>query len=267
MANSPKKSIGIIGYGQIGASLYDQIYTSQMLNFDIAFIYDADENKSKSIPAEVRIESMDRAAELKTDLIIEAAHPAAVRQYAQQVLQKTDLMIMSVSAMGDVELETSINSACREYGTHLYIPHGATLGLDGLKDGIPIWETITITMKKNPKNLNFDAVPDIKAEDIQSKTILYDGPTRGILPLYPKNVNSHATLALAILGLDRTRSVLVADPSLDVSIIEIEAVGAGTRIYIERSNPIKGVTGKLTILSVIESIKTILGNQGNFRTC
>ena len=95
----------------------------------------------------------------------------------------------------------------------------------------------------------------------------YDGPTRGVLPLYPKNVNSHATLALATLGLDRTRSVLIADPDLDVSIIEIDAYGEGNRIHIERRNPIKGVSGKLTILSVMESIKNILGGQEIIRTC
>ena len=86
-------------------------------------------------------------------------------------------------------------------------------------------------MKKNPRNLNFDAVPDIKAEDITAETVLYDGPTRGVLPLYPKNVNSHATLALSTLGLDRTRSILVADPSLEVSVIEIDASGQGNQSY------------------------------------
>jgi len=267
MSDNLNKQIGIIGYGQIGSSLYEQIRQATELNLEVAFIYEADPQKRKSVPATVAIESMDQAADFKPDLVVEAAHPKAVGQFAEKVLQRTDLMIMSVSALVDADLEATIRSACRQHGTHLYIPHGATLGLDGLKDGISIWEEVTITMKKNPKNLNFDAVPDIRAQDISSQTILYDGPTRGVLPLYPKNVNSHATLAMATLGMDRTRSVLVADPALDLSVIEIDAVGAGTRIHIERSNPIKGVTGKLTILSVMESIKNILGGQEVIRIC
>jgi predicted dinucleotide-utilizing enzyme len=263
----PDKRIGIIGYGQIGASLYEQIQQVQELHIEVVFIYESDPQRKKFIPAAVAIESMEHAADFKPDLVVEAAHPKAVGQFAEKVLQQTDLMIMSVSALADVALEADIRSACRRYGTRLYIPHGATLGLDGLKDGISIWEEVSITMKKNPKNLNFDAAPNVRAKDISSQTVLYDGPTRGVLPLYPKNVNSHATLAMATLGMDRTRSVLVADPALDISVIEIDAAGAGTRIHIERSNPIKGVTGKLTILSVMESIKNILGDQEVIRIC
>ncbi|MEW6673036.1 MAG: aspartate dehydrogenase domain-containing protein [Thermodesulfobacteriota bacterium] len=267
MPDKSTKRIGIIGYGQIGSSIYEQIQQSPELNLEVVFIYEADQQKKKLMPAEVALESMDHAADFKPDLVVEAAHPKAVGRFAETVLQQTDLMIMSVSALADADLEEKIRSTCRKHGTHLYIPHGATLGLDGLKDGISIWEEVTITMKKNPKNLNFDAVPDKCAQDISAQTVLYDGPTRGVLPLYPKNVNSHATLAMATLGMDRTRSVLVADPALDLSVIEIDAFGAGTRIHIERSNPIKGVTGKLTILSVMESIKNIFGGREIIRIC
>lgn len=267
MKEKPNKRIGIIGYGQIGSSLYEQIQQAKGLGLDVVFVYEADPQKREIVPSGVAIASMDHAADCKPDLVVEAAHPKAVAQFAEKTLQHSDLMIMSVSALADAELEANIRQVCRRYGTHLYIPHGATLGLDGLRDGLSIWEEVTITMKKNPKNLNFEAAPNIRAQDLSSATILYDGPTRGVLPLFPKNVNSHATLAMATLGMDRTRSVLVADPALDLSIIEIDAVGAGTRIHIERSNPIKGVTGKLTILSVMESIKNIIGNQEIIRIC
>ena len=267
MSNKASKHIGIIGFGQISASLYKQIQDSDDLNIHIDFIYDSNPEKQKSIPSALAIQSIDALANFKTDLVVEAAHPQAVRQFAATVLKQTDLMIMSVSALADSALEAVLRKTCRENGTRIYIPHGATLGLDGLKDGLSIWETVSITMKKNPKNLNFDAVPDMKAEDICTETVLYDGPTRGVLPLYPKNVNSHATLALSTLGLDRTRSILIADPSLDVSVIEIDASGQGNQIHIERRNPIKGVSGKLTILSVMESIKNILGDQEVMRTC
>jgi aspartate dehydrogenase len=116
-------------------------------------------------------------------------------------------------------------------------------------------------MRKNPKNLNFQWAGGMRQEDITKETVLYDGSTRGICPLYPKNVNSHATLALAILGFDRTRSVLIADPSLDEAIIEIDARGGGTSVHTKKATPIKGVTGKLTLLSALETVKKIVGNQ------
>jgi len=267
MNDLKSKKIGIIGYGQIGASLYEQIQGDPLLGLEIVFILEADSKRAAAVPKPLRLEALEDAAVGKADLVVEAAHPDAVRQYGAGVLAQTDLMIMSVSAMGAPDLEASLREACRDHGTRLYIPHGATLGLDGLKDGLSIWDEVSITMRKNPRNLNFQAAPHLKPGEQAGERILYDGPTRGILPLFPKNVNSHATLALATLGLDKTRSILVSDPKLEESVIEIEARGGGTQIQISRRNPIKGVTGKLTILSVLESIKNVLGQEDVIRTC
>ena len=261
------KRIGIIGYGQIGASLADMILTASKQNLALSFIYDSNPDIAGTIPEDLRLESLENLGSRTPDIVVEAAHPDAVRQYAIPVLKQTDLIIMSVSSLGDPALEGDLAQTCSTHGTSLYIPHGATLGIDGLTDGLSIWESVCITMKKNPKNLNFDAAPDLCPKAGSGAVTLYDGPTRGILPLFPKNVNSHATLGLATLGLDKTRSVLISDPALEESVIEIDARGGGTSIHIERKNPIKGVTGKLTLLSVFESIKNALGLKTGLSIC
>jgi aspartate dehydrogenase len=267
MSKDKKNRIGLIGFGQIGSSLHEMITAQPQLNMELAFVYETNPERAGKIPNALRLESMDRFSSHRPDLVVEAAHPEAVRRYGTMVLKECDLMILSVSALVDAALENSMRSVCSEKGTRLFIPHGAVLGLDGIKDGLSVWEQVTITMKKNPRNLNFDAAPHLRAEGVTKETVLYDGPTRGILPLFPKNVNSHATLALASLGMDKTRSLLVADPTLDESVIVIDASGGGNSIHIERRNPIKGVTGKLTILSIMESLKNIFGSREVVVTC
>lgn len=267
MIHETKKRIGIIGFGQIGSSLFDMISTVPGLGLTVGFIYDTDPKIVSTIPEGLGVATLSAAKDLQVDLVVEAAHPDVVRQYGRMILEHTDLMIMSVSSLGDRDLEQTLMETCRQQGTRLFIPHGATLGLDGLRDGVSIWEDVWITMRKNPINLDFKAAPHLKPEGGSKAVTLYDGPTRGILPLFPKNVNSHATLGLATLGLDRTRSILISDPDLEESIIEIDARGGGTSIHIVRQNPIKGVTGKLTLLSVLESIKNALGRGGGLIIC
>lgn len=267
MNDRDKKKIGIIGFGQIGSSLYQMIIEDPDLGLEVAFIHESQPEAAARIPAHLNLPLIADLAQAPVDLVVEAAHPQAVRDYAEPVLSRTDLMIMSVSSLGDQALEERLKKVCRENKTSLFIPHGATLGLDGLRDGLSIWKEVSITMRKNPRNLNFAAAPELKPEDGAGTVVLYDGPCRGVLPLFPKNVNSHATLALATLGLDKTRSILVSDPSLEESVIEIRAQGGGTSIEIERRNPIKGVTGKLTILSVMESIKNIVGRRDEIKIC
>jgi aspartate dehydrogenase len=262
-----KKRIGLIGFGQIGSSLYQHISSDPEQLFEVAFIYESNPEIKKKIADNLQLQEMDAFSDFSPDLVVEAAHPAAVKSFGATVLRKTNLMIMSVSALHDRELEKLLKDACNANGTTLFIPHGATLGLDGLRDGLTIWDEVVITMKKNPRNISFESAPHLKPQDPKEPAVLYDGPTRGILPLFPKNVNSHATLAIATLGLDRTRSVLMADPKLDESIIEIAASGGGTSIQIIRKNPIKGVTGKLTLLSAFESIKNILIGRKNIKMC
>ena len=66
---------------------------------------------------------------------------------------------------------------------------------------------------------------------------------------------------MAGVGFERTRSVLVADPALDVSVIELSARGQGVEIDIRRANPMRGVSGVLTLLSSLASI----GRSSNTR--
>lgn len=265
MNTGKRKRIGIIGYGQIGSFLYQEITRNPQLGLELDLIYEINRKLTESLPAQIIMKGIEDFSSKSPDLVVEAAHPDAVRQYAQLVLSSTDLMIMSVSALADADLERKIKKACLEHGTRLYIPHGGVLGLDGLQDGRNNWDDVTITMRKNPKNLDFQRAEGIKPEEITEETVLYDGPTRGVCNLYPKNVNSHATLALAVLGFDRTRSVLIADPRLNEAVIEIDASGEGTEVHIIKRTPIKGVTGRLTLLSVLESIKKITGDQAGIQ--
>jgi len=45
---------------------------------------------------------------------------------------------------------------CRAHNTHIYIPHGAILGLDGIYDARPILRNVTIETIKNPNSLGRD---------------------------------------------------------------------------------------------------------------
>ncbi|MBW1972168.1 MAG: DUF108 domain-containing protein [Deltaproteobacteria bacterium] len=245
--------IGIIGLGRIGSFIYEEINKNKELPIEIAFVHDIDQEKLKALPEDVVLEKMEEFERKSPDLVLESSHPDVVKKWGEFILSKCNFMIMSVTAMADQDLEKRLLDTCNRYNSSLFIPHGALVGLDGIIDGKDIWEEVTITMHKNPKNLDFSA-SNIDPLTIKEKRVIYDGPVRGVCSQFPRNVNSHATLALAGIGMDKTRSVLIADPSLDESIIEIMAKSGGTMIEIKRRNPIKGVTGKLTLLSVFSTL-------------
>jgi predicted dinucleotide-utilizing enzyme len=85
--------------------------------------------------------------------------------------------------------------------------------------------------------------------------VVYDGPARGIAGQFPRNVNTMTTCALATVGLDRCRAVLVADPRLDVAIAEVRAVGRDGSIHQSRKEqPVVGVSGTEMLAAQVGSL-------------
>jgi aspartate dehydrogenase len=266
MATS-KARIGLIGLGYLGRYVYDQITSRPELGLEVAFLHDLAADRLAGLPAELVLLDISAFASRRPDLVVEMAHPSVTRQYGEMFLQETDYMPLSITAFADEALQQRLLETARRTGTRLFIPHGAVVGLENIFEGRDLWDDVTIVMKKSPRNLDFSSAPQFKAAEITRPTVLYDGPTRAVCPLFPRNVNSHATVALAGIGFDRTRSVLVADPSLQVSVIEIAAQGKGVAMKIERSNPLKGVSGVFTLNSTLAAITRAKGSGAAMQIC
>ena len=262
-----KARIGIIGYGYIGSYVCEQIQTRPKLGLDVAFVYNRTREKLADLSPDLVLENLADFEPREADLIVELAHPAITREYGTAFLEQTDYMPLSLTAFADAQVEQDLREQAEKNNPCLYIPHGAIVGLEALEEGREVWDEVTMVMKKNPGNLDFSEHPSLEADQIQDETVLYDGPARGICPLFPRNVNSHAALALGSIGFDRTRSVLVAVPGLEVSILEIEARGQGVEVKIQRSNPMKGVSGVFTLVAALASICRAKAPEAGLQIC
>lgn len=262
-----KARIGLIGLGYIGRYIYEQITSRPDLGLEVAFVHDLASERLAGLPAEIGLKDINGFASRRPDLVVEMAHPRVTRQFGEMFLREADYMPLSMTAFADAGLERQLLDTARSNGTCLFIPHGAVVGLENIFEGRDLWEDVTMVMKKSPKNLDFSAAPQFVPKEITKATVLYDGPTRAVCPLFPRNVNSHATVALAGIGFDRTRSVLIADPALEVSVIEIAAQGKGVAMKIERSNPLKGVSGVFTLNSTLAAVCRAKGPGGAMQIC
>lgn len=249
-----KTRIGLVGFGYIGHYLFEQIRQRPALGLEIGFVHNRSSNRLADVEEAVVLEDLDAFARCRVDLVVEVAHPDITRRYGEAFLAQADYMPLSLTALADATVEEKLRQKAEEYGKRLFVPHGAVVGLDALEEGREMWDEVSITMKKPLRSLDFAAAAHLGPQGIDSETVLYDGPARGLCPLFPRNVNSHAAVALAGIGFERTRSVLVADPELDDSIIELRARGGGVELDIRRANPMQGVSGVFTLMSTLASI-------------
>ena len=249
--------IGIVGLGFVGAALHRWVEAEQGL--ETAFVYNRSTPALDGIDPRFVLDDLQDAAEWRADLIVECAHPDITLRYGETFLRTADYMPLSVTALADDAVRAQLEQSARKAGRRLLLPRGALVGTDSLFSWRHMWREVAITFRKHPRNLDL-ARTDWQAEAIVAETVLYDGPVRGIAALFPRNVNTMVTCALATVGLDRCRARLIADPALEVAVAEVEAWGTdGSYLATTKRQPAVGVSGTEMIQSTLRSVAKATG--------
>lgn len=254
--------IGVIGYGFIGRHVVHSIRQRPDADLSLAFVHARDSTRLRDLPPALVAQSLADVRRFVPDLIVECAHPEVSHRHGADFLHFADYLPLSVNALADPATEAALDAACRASGRRLFIPHGALIGLDNLVEMRKEWVEVTITFRKHPDNIDYTDA-GIDRASIQARTVLYDGPVRGIGRLFPRNVNTMTTCALATVGLDRCRAILIADPELaDIGIAEVRAVARDGSLHESRKQQrMSGVSGTEMLASQLGSILRAAGHH------
>jgi predicted dinucleotide-utilizing enzyme len=227
----------------------------------VAFVWNRTPGKVAGVPLGLVLRDLAEVSDKRADLIVEAAHPQVSRDHGERFLRSADYLVSSVTALADDALRERMLAIANAQGRRLLVPHGALVGLDAFHEQRERWAEVTITFRKHPRNLDF-AESGIDPAVVAGPTVLYDGPARGIASLFPRNINTMITCALATVGLDRCRAVLIADPALDKAYAQVEAVGRdGSRIATFNEQPATGVSGNDMLESMWGSVRAAAGGR------
>ncbi|HZA66806.1 MAG TPA: aspartate dehydrogenase domain-containing protein, partial [Geminicoccaceae bacterium] len=122
-------------------------------------------------------------------------------------------------------------------------------------------DRVAMTVRKDPSawyGTEAERLCDLAS--LRAPVVVYEGPVRDGARRYPQNVNIAAAVALAGIGLDRTRLTIVADPTIRTHMVEIEANGAfGSFRFTEDVEPTADnpKTGRLVAMAVIKTIRQL----------
>ncbi|GLR84628.1 aspartate dehydrogenase domain-containing protein [Bradyrhizobium iriomotense] len=250
------RRIGIVGAGLIGKAIYDEVLRCQA---EVAYVLASRAGSSpKRIPEGLDpglcTSDLEEALARPVDIVFEAAHADVLATIAPRVLASSDLCGFSCSALARPDVERGITESCRANGTRFILPHGAILGLDGLVDGRDCIEDVTITTTKSAAGLGLQEGAD---------GVVFEGTAREACRKFPRNVNVHAAIAIAGIGFDRTKSVVVVKPGTDEMQHRVQVSGQGFAWYFSvASRSLGGVTGAYTPRSAAGSVRRILASEG-----
>ena len=252
-------NIGIIGYGAIGRDLFQAIEAGQA-------------GAVCCLAVLVRRARQDDNAPLTTDpdeffsnplnAVVECAGHQAVRELGGRALKQADLLVTSVGALTDDALWHALHDTAKASGHKLIIPSAGIGALDMLSAAaVGGLDRVSITVRKNIEAwYGTPAEQLVDLAGLQQATTVYEGPVRAGAKLYPGNVNISAAVALAGIGLDKTELRIVADPTIQTHIIEVEAAGEFGRfsfmedVLPSQENP---KTGKIVAMALIKTIRQL----------
>jgi len=199
------------------------------------------------------------------DIVIEAASPQVIRQYAIPLLHRgVDLLVMSAGALADGAFLSQLEVTLRTNNRRLYVPSGAVGGLDILRAAsLGDIEEVRLITSKPPKGVCgapwFTQHPmDIDA--ITERTVVFRGSVVEAVRWFPQNVNVAAVLNLAALGA-RSVSVEVAiDPTSNRNVHEIYVRGSFGEMTLRVANvasPDNPKTSHLACLSPLALLRRL----------
>lgn len=202
------------------------------------------------------VDNVEALLDLKTDLVAECAGHSAVADYGQAILGAgLDLLCASTGALADRDLARVLIQQARG---QLLIPSGAVAGIDGLLAARTAGlKTVTYTSIKPPAAWKGTPGERFVAARSAERITFFEGSAREAATQYPQNANVGATVALAGIGLERTRVKLVSDPDVAGPVGLIEGAGDFGRFrfeilaYASASNP---KTSALTAHSIVMAV-------------
>jgi aspartate dehydrogenase len=250
--------IGLLGCGSIGGFLARHVLAEATIEpIELSYVYDVDENRMQDIPPPCRITAQADLFTRPADLVVEAAHADLVKAVALRIVERSDLLLFSLTALADDAFRTALEQTAVEHKRKVFLPHGAIIGVDGLVDAGPTLKSVTVTTTKSPASLGLPP---------GSYKVVYEGPVREACAKFPRNVNVHAAIALAGLGFDRTISRIVADPAVSTNSHLVEVEGTGYQFRIQVSSEAGGkVTGAYTPQSALNTLRRICRGKGGLR--
>jgi len=246
--------LGLIGYGAIGK----HIEAAGLEDIDLVAVLVKRPRNDKKLTHDP-----DRFFAQKFDAVAECAGHEAVRTHGQRVLESgADFLVTSVCAFTDTGLFDRLLAAAKANKRRLILPSAGIGALDILSSAaVGGLDSVTVTVRKDPsawKGTVAETLVDLDA--LTAPHTVFDGPVREGARLYPQNVNISAAAAIAGIGLDKTRVVIVADPTITTHIVELEASGAFGRFSFTEDVAVSEEnrkTGKLVAMAMVKSVRQL----------
>jgi aspartate dehydrogenase len=260
-------NISIVGCGAIGTGVLELLHGDAGVRVQTIVTRPGSVDAVRAIaarwaPQAQVVTGLDEATDLaRPDLLLECAGHSAITAHVLPALERgIPCLIASVGALSIDSLLFSLEQSSQRGHTQVQLLSGAVGGIDALAAAkIGGLDTVVYTGRKPPSA--WKGTPAQQLCDLDTLTeacCIFDGNAQQAAQRYPKNANVAATLALAGLGLERTRVQLFADPGVRDNVHHVLARGAFGEFELTMRGKPLAANPKTSALTVYSAVRGVL---------
>lgn len=265
-----KKRVGLIGTGTIGGFVLDNVMQGKIDNVEIVVVCGrSEQSRGRDKVAKYGIPWITDPNELldwNLDAVVEVASQETLEEFGEKILKAgIDLIPLSLGAFVDGDLLERLILIARENGSVLHIPSGGIGALDALQAAVIAGvDKVTMTTRKHPvawKNIPYVDDLNLDLDNMKTEYLLFEGPAKDCVKVFPQNINIAAALSMAGIGFDKTIIRILMDPDIEYNTheISVEGVAGKFKITFENvpvpSNPKTTYQACLSILVALQKLR------------
>ena len=258
--------LAVIGFGAIGQELVRMLQAEPPLRPTQIIVRPDASDTTRRLAAQLApgvrvLTEVDVSPSHRPDLLVECAGHSAVDAHVVPALNAgVPCVVASIGALSDTDSLDRLEDAARRGGTRVQLISGGIGGIDALAAArMGGLDHVRYVGRKPPRSWFGTAAEDVcDLSELTAPRVVFQGSAREAALAFPKNANVAATVALAGLGLDRTRVELVADPAIERNVHRLEVSGAFGRFEMELENlslPGNAKTSALAVYSLARAVR------------
>ncbi len=226
--DNKKKRLVIVGCGKLGRIVAQAVNSRILEDYILVGAYSRTRSSAELLSADFDgccvCESIDELLELRPDILVEAASPAAMREVALKALSHgTSVVTLSIGAFADDVFYAEVMQTAKSHGTHVYIVSGATGGFDVLQTATLMGDaTACFFNEKGPNALKGTSVYDDSLQTEQR--VVFQGTATEAIKKFPTKVNVTVAASRASVGPQNMQVTMLSTPGFvgDTQRVEIK---------------------------------------------
>ncbi len=255
-------NIALVGHGAIASYVVDHVLPIYGVNIAAlvcreASLSKATEFAARRFPVFTSVGLLDP----KPDLLVDCAGHSGLSGHAPTALRNgIDVISISTGALADTDLAEELEASAKAGDSAIRFLSGAVGGIDALTSA-SAGEIVSVVYTGRKPPAGWVGSPAENKCDLSNLTEPFEhfaGSAREAARTYPKNANVAATIALASIGLDHVKVRLIADPSVNKNIHELDATGTFGNLSVRlEGNPLPGnpKSSALAAMSIVGELK------------